>query len=188
MPLLATRPVTIVCDLERALRAESADEELLWQAEGAQPESTEACEFVNIRAVFVGDEDAEAVVRHTYAFRIEPPIARVAGSAIGIEVIGAAGEIVEQPPVLWWGAGTYTEAVSRSINERRKAAEQTCRGELRIDGKWKRSSGICLEVHAHGMKASDVADRVVNGRIKADCIGAAIGKCKEFIAGNMRQP
>ena len=80
MPLLATRPTRVAGDLVVAQRRQVRDREFRRQREGAQALAGDAAELIEVRAVLVGDEDAEAVVRHAHAFGIEAPVARIAST------------------------------------------------------------------------------------------------------------
>src|SRR5215469_5700438 len=60
-----------------------------WELEGAEAYSSDAVEFVNVRAVFVGNVDAQA-------FSVESGVGGIAGVLGRIEIIGASGEEMEE--------------------------------------------------------------------------------------------
>ena len=91
----------VVGDFDGAHGREGADEELVGELEGANAEAAEAEELIDVGAVFVGDEDAEAVVGDADAFRVEAGVAWVSGVVVGIEVVGATGEEVLEEVILF---------------------------------------------------------------------------------------
>ena len=55
--------------------------------EGTQAHAEEAVEFIDVRAVLVGDINPQAVVGKTDAFGIQTAIVGVSGIVIGIEIV-----------------------------------------------------------------------------------------------------
>jgi hypothetical protein len=175
----------VVSDFRVAEGRELADEELVRKLEGAKAEAVEAEELVDVGAVLIGDEDAEAVVGDADAFRIEAGVTRVSGVLIGVEVVGAPGEIVLEEVVLFRFAGADAETDAGAIGKRGEVEEQGGGFEVGINSVRQAGALVGLEVHFDGVEAIDVADGVVDVGVEGDGVGTAVGHGDELVAGDV---
>src|SRR6266480_1377071 len=137
--------------------------------ERAESNAGKAIEFIDVRAVFVGDVDAEAIVGDANAVCIEAGIAGIAGRLGRIEVVGAPGEEMHEEVVQRRDTGADSQSRAGSVCEWEQAEQQGgatqsgCQRERQAA-----SAGVGLQVHGYRVKARNVTDRIVDEGIVTD--------------------
>ena len=156
------------------------------QSIAAHAGALDAVELIDVGAVLVRDEDAEAVVGEADALRIEAGVAGISGVLIGVVVVGAASEEVLGDVIGRGCSGAYAEASARAVSERGGAGEQGGFFERRGDGEGQGGAGGAgEEVHLDGVEAFDVAGGLVDCGVIGDGVGTTVGEGEEAVGGHI---
>src|SRR5258707_6102440 len=77
---------------------------------------------MDVRSIFVGDEEGESIIGDADAFGIEARVEGIAGIMLGIEIVGAAGEEEAEQAVGFGRAVGHVERFAVAVNEREEGA------------------------------------------------------------------
>ncbi len=110
-------------NFHRAHRRQGVHVEVCRQLERAKAHAEQAVELIHVRTVFVGDEDAPAIIGKAHPFGVEAGIVGIAGVMVGIEVIGTSGEEVLEK-VVDPRRARADEGVTGAVNKGSEAPEQ----------------------------------------------------------------
>src|SRR5580765_344042 len=98
-------------DLDRTHGKQDGNKKTRWRGgvasrelKGAEADSGDAVEFVDVGAVFVGDVDASAVIGDSQAFGVEASVEGIAGVLSGVEIVGASRKEMGEEMIEWRGA------------------------------------------------------------------------------------
>src|SRR5439155_21308890 len=129
------RGIVGVVDFDVALRGEFADVKVRRQLKALDALPCGAIELVDIGAVFIGDEDALAVVRDPDRLGIEARVIRVPRILVRVEIIRTPGEVEFAVSILRWRSRTEPKAGAAAVDQSRRTRQQgrcgQCRGQVK---------------------------------------------------------
>src|SRR5262249_24288415 len=93
--------------------------------ERSDARSRNPIELIDVRAIFVRDENAHPVARNPQSLGVETGILGIAGVLIGLEVVGATGKVVLEQIVGGRYSRSHTQPATGAVYERSQAPQQS---------------------------------------------------------------